>query len=135
MLVLWRGSAISTVALTSEARPSDMNERGQVVGLLGTSQLVPFLWEEGQTTILAPEAWTSPEPRVNDSGQVVYTSGSPVGPSVWQNGRSTPLNRRLTGSEWDLVSADDINNAGQIIGVARTRTGNRMGVVVLTPVR
>ena len=101
--------------------PTDINERGQVVGRSSVGGWwYPFLWSDGVMTSLHPDERSqnpSVAPRVNDAGQVVWTGHSFVYPStgiahafLWSNGVVTDLVA-------DRVSAvAGVNERGEIAG-------------------
>ncbi len=106
----------------STSRPTDINDLGQVVGQSTTAEgrWHPFLWSDAVMTDLhpgAPNFNPYPSPRVNNSGQVIW-SDYPVGvsdtkdlphPFLWSNGVLTDLLGRAG-------SALGINGRGQVVG-------------------
>ena len=55
---------------------------------------------------------------INDAGEIV--GNGKTSPMIWVNGKATDLNTLLpANSGWDLLSANDINDDGQIVGIGR----------------
>lgn len=107
----------------------DINDRGQVVGYSYTDQgFQPFLWQNGTMTNLGDLGIPNAEAHgVNNRGEVVGCSWLPGRPErnetlaehafLWRNGKMYDLNDLVPpDSGWTLVSADKINDQGQIIG-------------------
>lgn len=119
-----------------------INESGQIVGVSSTSSGArrAFLWENGAMRSLGalPGHQVSEARAINDSGQVVGYSrrreGDAAGPTpvLWENGAIIDLQTRLGYTRlWDLSTAVDINNRGEIAA-----TGSylrRFGGVLLAP--
>lgn len=114
------------------------SSNGQTVGeLIGTSSTTPltraFVWDAGVMTELAPldlytESNNGPTTNyhsvamdVNALGQIVGNSqriaGSAAAATLWKNGLPIDLNDLLpSGSGWTLLSAEGINDRGDIVG-------------------
>jgi probable HAF family extracellular repeat protein len=78
---------------------------------------VGYLWETGRVTRLGTLANESESIAcsINNLGQIVGVAGSRA--FLWTNGIITDLNTLISAdSGWQLASATDINDAGQIIG-------------------
>jgi len=121
---LWENGVMIDLGTLGGAysRPTDINNAGQIVGQSTTAEgrWHPFLWSDGVMTDLhpgAPNFNPYPSPRVNNSGQVIW-SGYPVGvsdtrdrphPFLWSNGVLTDLLGRAG-------SALGINDRGQVVG-------------------
>ncbi|MBV9850199.1 MAG: DUF3466 family protein [Armatimonadetes bacterium] len=82
-----------------------------------------FVWQDGHTQEIEARVACA----INDHGQVVGSDGwldnefeqspQPLSAFIWQNGVKTNLQDLLPPeSGWELTSANDINNHGQIIG-------------------
>jgi probable HAF family extracellular repeat protein len=105
---------------------SAVNQAGQIIGILGTTNLGVtdgFLYSAGTLTDLGALGSSGSEAlAINNSGQIVGSS-APSTSSVphavlWQNGVITDLNTRLpSGSPWELLQAQFINDAGRIVGI------------------
>jgi probable HAF family extracellular repeat protein len=121
---LWENGVMIDLGTLGGAysRPTDINDAGQIVGQSTTAEghWHPFLWSDGVMTDLhpgAPNFNPYPSPRVNNSGQVIW-SDYPVGvsdtkdlphPFLWSNGVLTDLLGRAG-------SALGINDRGQVVG-------------------
>jgi len=117
---------------------TDINELGQVAGWSG---LRPFLYSGGGMIDLgALGANGGYATALNDDAVVVgyaYSSLTPGGTGthafVWANGAMTDLNSLVANpGGWELTTAQDINEAGQILGTACQ--GGSCASVLLTPV-
>lgn len=125
---IWNGSKlkdIGTLGGTFSA-PTWLSDRGHVVGLSSTTNdeaVHGFLWKNGTMVDLGTlnddvcsVAWGA-----NSKGQVVGIS-SPlcvVGHAfLWENGSMVDLNTLIpAGSSLELIYAEAINDAGEIIGI------------------
>ncbi len=117
-----------------------INELGQIVGV-DNGQAV--LWHNGQRTELGALAGDqrSRAHSINDLGVAVgYSDEAPNGSNderavMWVDGVAIDLNtlEGVIGGGWKLVSATDINNAGQILGQGISPRGIYQGFL-LSPV-
>jgi hypothetical protein len=114
---------------------------GDLIGTTSTTSLTrAFLWQEGTMTVLPPFNLYTPENNgattnyhseakdINEAGLVVGNSsrisGSPAVATLWENGLPIDLNTFLpAGSGWVLLSAEGINENGDIVGYG-TFNGN-----------
>ncbi len=120
----------------------DINASEAVVGCSKTSNETShaFLWDSGAIADLGTLGGTeSCAYAINNAGKVVgYSTMAPSGNSsyhafVWHNGTMTDLNNLLPpNSGWELTSASDINNNGQIVGSGTFNAQHRN--YLLTPV-
>lgn len=123
--VIWE-DGISTEISYFVSPGLEINELGQVAGSIPTpTGLHAALWDSGVLTDLGTLGWkTSTFSGFNNRGQVVGSSGTltqwdPGKPFLWQNGVMVDVNTLLSaGSEWQIMTADDINDSGQIVGKA-----------------
>lgn len=125
-----------------------INNLGQVVGQVRTadgSTRVASLWQpNGTLTVLGilPGQSASSATGINSKGQVVgstFDSGSNwSGGFIWQNGVLTDLNTLIPeDSGLLIINASNINERGQISGMATVVTGPHAGdihSILLTPV-
>ncbi len=103
----------------SEARASDINDFGQIVGELEKGNLRhAALWQAGEVIELGtlPGGNFSTASAINNSGQIVGLAGNsaigPLRPFLWQDGVMTDL--KLPLGPWG--EANDINETGAIVG-------------------
>ncbi len=107
---------------------------GDLIGTTSTTSLTrAFLWEEGTMTELPPFNLYTPENNgattnyhseakdINEAGWIVGNSsrisGSPAVATLWEDGVPIDLNTVLpAGSGWVLLSAEGINENGDIVG-------------------
>jgi len=149
---LWEnGNMIDLGVLPGEVKSaaSDINENGQIVGSSSHQQETypfltiqrPCLWENGQIIDLGlpPGYVRGVATGINNQGQIVgwmatTLSGGSDHAFVWQNGAWIDLNYLIPpNSGWELHSASDINDNGQIIGSGAAPSGSIQGFL-LTPV-
>jgi probable HAF family extracellular repeat protein len=130
--------------------PMDINARGDVVGFSnppgpgdpeGDFIAHAFLWTGADTAIdlgtlagdLFSEAFA-----INGSGQVVGVSFGGANGShaiLWENGMKFDLNSLVPGNLDVIMSAQDINDAGQITGRVRDHLTGQVRAFVATPIR
>ena len=135
---LWENGTMHDLgtALGIEAYTHDINESSQIAGYykLANGTYNAFLWDEGYTYI---DPLTSAESTVatavNDNTQVVGYSGDYA--FLWDEVNGTiDLNSLIEeDSEWILTMANDINNAGQIVGYGINPSGD-YHAFLLTPI-
>lgn len=128
---------------------------GQTVGqLIGTSSTTGitrgFVWNAGVITELSPFNLYSPSNTgattnyhsvandINDAGLVVGNSqrisGSAAVATLWENGIPIDLNTLLpAGSGWNLLNAESINSAGDIVGFGTFGGSNRAFLLMAVP--
>jgi len=126
----------------------DINENGQIVGSSSHQQETypflsiyrPCLWENGQIIDLGlPQGFVrGVATGINNQGQIVgwmatTLSGGSKHAFVWQDGQWHDLNYLVPpNSGWELESASDINDNGQIVGSGAAPSGSIQGFL-LTP--
>jgi len=152
--VLWERGTVTRIPNLGGVTwntPMDINESGDVVGFSnpagpgdpeGDFISHAFLWTKNSAT--AQDLGTlsgdffSEAFATNSRGQVVGVSfGGPHGPHafLWQGGVMTDLNTLVgTGSLDVLLSAQDINDAGQITGRVRDHATGQVLAFVATPI-
>lgn len=142
---IWQNGVSTMLAGGLGGSANDINEGGLVVGTALDEQglLRAALWDKDSLTLLnqlASEFSTlSGATAVNERGQVVgYSERIGEGPDgmaavLWQGGVAIDLNTQVdTFDGWRLITANGINDAGQIIGEATNAAGVRRAFV-LTP--
>lgn len=116
---------------------------GQLIGTTSTTAITrAFAWTGGTMTELAPfnlygPGNTGPTTNyhsvandININGLIVGNSqriaGSAAVATLWQNGVAIDLNTLIApGSGWNLLSAEGINNAGDIVGFGTFQGSSR----------
>lgn len=115
--------------------PDAINNKGQIVGV--DNNYHPVLWQDGIVTDLGTFGGTYSEAiSINDAGTVVgysQTSNEIAHAFVYKNNTLYDLNTLLPAhSGWELNSAIDINDNGQIVGIGQFNAQFRG--FLLTPV-
>ncbi|SPE58628.1 hypothetical protein SBV1_2760003 [Verrucomicrobia bacterium] len=141
--MLWQdGQVIDLSSLDgTESKATALNDRGAVVGWTlptngASGQPRGFIWENGALRWLNPGDSAGSYPcGINNAGQVVGYARTPEGHFVaclWTGDQMVDLND-LVGvkSGWRLVSAESINDRGQIL--ARAVNGKRRCACLLSP--
>ena len=150
--VIWEHGAVDTLPTlggTSWHTPMDINERGDVVGfsnppsagdLLGDFLGNGFFWAKGSATAerIRPldGNTTSQAMGINDRRQVVGVSfgGAPgLRAFLWENGVLWNLNDLVSIAPNVLLSAQHINDAGQITGRVQVAATGEVRAFVATP--
>lgn len=139
--VLWQNGAAVTIDLSklpggASGLPSQINNRGQVVGFSGVPPGVggeAYLWENGRTKGLGVVYGTSSAAfGVNITGQIVgqscVDSSGECHAFLWQDGTMTDLTNSIPGA----VAAVGINDLGQIAGALVT-SGGELHAFLATP--
>jgi probable HAF family extracellular repeat protein len=129
---VWENGKMARLAGT-DARVSDINDRGQIVGSVKRSgRRHAVLWRDGKMIDLGllPGRSESQASAVNERGQVIGTSGQRA--FVWQNGKMTAL-PVLAGMT--RYSAVDINERGEVLGTTLDKRGEPQMVLLWTPKR
>lgn len=115
---------ISRVSATS------INDNGQIAGFAATQNggSVPFIWEDGQFTILptietGEERFESSIADINNSGQAVGVSAGRLDgqPVIWEDGSLNVL--QGFEDEAGSFSPNAINDTGQIVGTTSDAQG------------
>jgi probable HAF family extracellular repeat protein len=115
---LWRRGKMTELAPAIFAAATAVNDRGQVAGyadLAGDKFVQPVLWQHGKITSLGriPGGTSGAAAAINDRGEIVGEMSTTSGAQdsfLWRHGTMTSLG---------AVTADDINNAGEIVGSAQ----------------
>ncbi|MGB8625077.1 MAG: hypothetical protein WCD03_02860 [Candidatus Cybelea sp.] len=117
----------------------DINNRGQIVGysdLSGDTATHAFLWKSSAMSDLGtlPGDTLSVADGINNRGQVVgeSCSASSCRGFIWQKGSMTDLNLLVPpNSNLYVLYGGDINNSGQIAGVALNQKGLERAIVLI----
>ena len=123
--------------------PGAINNLGEVVGtVLGSGYVYEgFIYSDGVIKNLGKDRISPYKIDINDLSQIVFTSSTTAtSPSfyyqdtafIYQNEELTNLND-LVDSNWNITSAEGINNNGQIVGQATFQGQNRG--VILNPIQ
>jgi probable HAF family extracellular repeat protein len=149
---VWTGGAITRLGHISGSSTSssavDVNDSGLAVGSLRTTVYIftsgtAAMWNVrtgAQTLLPEPSGWNSTYGLgVNEHGQIVGEMIGTPDPGydafIFENGETRPLTPLLLDPDgvWAMMSAQDINDAGQIIGTA-VYDGGDTHAVLLSPV-
>jgi probable HAF family extracellular repeat protein len=138
--VLWEDGTPSPLpSLGSWAVAQCLNERGQIAGYAGNpgAAFSAVLWRngaDGAVTNLGilPGDSASFATGINSKGQVVGSDFDPHGNwsngFIWQDGVMTNLNKLISAdSNLYIIAASNINDRGQISGMARVQAGPHAG--------
>ena len=142
---IWHNGVATMLAGGLNGAAYDINEGGLVVGTALDEQglLRAALWDKDSLTLLnqLPSEFStlSGATAVNERGEVVgYSERIGEGPDgmaavLWRDGVAIDLNTQVeTFDGWRLITANGINDAGQVIGEATNAAGVRRAFV-LTP--
>jgi len=126
---LWNGNSMRDLGSLggSYSRATSINAKDQVVGYSHTKSGLThaFIWRDGAMEDLGVLCCDfSVANAINNSGQVVGQSGVPF---LWENGRMRNINDLISASDplkssFTVVSVEDINNIGQMTGVAESNS-------------
>lgn len=135
------GTMIDLGTLGRSSHGYGINDHGQVVGVWESASDVShaFLYSGGTMTDLGTLGGAHSEARgINNAGQVVgesWTLTTVEHAFLYSGGRMIDLNDLLPAdSGWELVSAFDINDAGQIVGFGFHEGQNRAFLLTLSDV-
>jgi probable HAF family extracellular repeat protein len=145
--VLWEnGTAAELIGLNGQLGNAAyaINDHGQAVGYVSSGQIfVPSIWhDKGLTTLpVLPGDYAAFASGINNRGQVVgstFTSSFSWSHGfIGQDGAVTDLNTLIPDdSNLCIVAASNINERGQISGMAQVLAGPDMGkvhAILLTP--
>ena len=146
--VLWEND--TAIPLKDLGQPGNaayaMNDHGQIVGYVSSadgSTIVASIWQNGGVTTIPilPGDGAAFATGINNRGQVVGSTFNSIGWShgfLSQDGVLTDLNSTISGdSNLFIIAASNINERGQISGMATVVTGPDAGnihAILLTPV-
>ncbi len=145
--VLWEND--TAIPLKDFGQPGNaayaINDHGQIVGYVSTADgttIVASIWQNGEVTTIPilPGDSAAFATGVNNRGQVVGSTFNSMGWShgfISQDGVLTDLNTLIPGdSNLLIIAASNINERGQISGMAKVVTGPDTGnihAILLTP--
>jgi probable HAF family extracellular repeat protein len=143
---IWTNGAVTDLDPAGQwgSAANAINDAGLVVGYqtLGSAQRAT-LWQNGTAVDLGvlpgvgngltPWSWAV---GINNKGQIVGSTGiaglGPMRAFIWQNGTMTDLNTLIPdGSDYVIVGATGINDAGQIIAGASRSDGSGHAVLLI----
>ncbi|HIV72036.1 MAG TPA: hypothetical protein H9903_13970 [Candidatus Aquabacterium excrementipullorum] len=142
--VLWDKGQLIDLSGSSASRfgdsAYDINDVGQIVGIELDKAV---LWQDGQRTVLgglAGDDWSAAL-AINNAGVAVgfsdrnFSGSNDQRAVMWLHGEVIDLNSLadVVATGWTLLSATDINEAGQIVGMGVNPQGFYQGYV-LSPV-
>jgi probable HAF family extracellular repeat protein len=148
--VLWEnGTAVQLSDLGRDGNAAyAVNEHGQAVGYVSTadgSTIVASLWQNGARGAVTnlgilPGDGAAFATGINNRSQVVGSTFNSAGWSrgfIWQDGVMTDLNSLISAdSNLFIIAASNINQSGQISGMATVLTGpdkDKIHAILLTP--
>jgi len=143
--VVWSNGTTTEIATPAgwlETDPVDINESGDVVGMVrnqpGMDNGVrrPFLYRDGRMTLLDGFGVFADPRAVNDLGEFVgtYLGGLTTHGYLYSDGAYQDIGRMASLPDgFDIYAADDVNNLGQILVRAQNAAGERR-TFLLTPV-
>lgn len=141
--VVWRDGSITKLARSrgSGAVATAINDRGQVVGYgmdpQNWSRRVGFFWNAGEGVEVRSLGGLQSEPAdVNEHGVVVGTATDALDRAhgfVWKDGHTGRLTDLLVTAGWEIAAALRINDAGQILAMARRSGADTLQGVLLSP--
>lgn len=123
---LWDNTHVTDLGLLPGAYAcgaTSINNHGQVVGWCFVSGFLRgFLWHKGTMTALDHPAGIlgSFAGKINDHGEIAgyaYGSEFQARAVMWKNGTLIDLTTVIAPSAWRLLSAYDINDHGQVVGL------------------
>ncbi|HEY6578010.1 MAG TPA: hypothetical protein VIY09_01690 [Rhizomicrobium sp.] len=147
-MVLWdKNLVISLPTLGGQYwnTPMDINDNADVTGFsdhpgdsVASPNFTTFIWTSstGQTEDLGTLAGDnlSEGLGINDSDQIVGVSYPSGHAFIWENGAMTDLNTLISStSQYTLVDAQDIDNAGAITGEAQDKSTGAIYAFFATP--
>jgi probable HAF family extracellular repeat protein len=139
--LILRDGVFGTVASSRvpPASATGINNRGDVIGVTGNEYVhEAFLREAGGGNRPLPSLGgrQSIPADLNDSRQVVGLSDSPAGEQrgvLWSGGRISDLTDLVDDADWIVVAATAINEAGDIVGLAKRGSSGPTRAVLLIP--
>jgi probable HAF family extracellular repeat protein len=111
----------------------DINDLGQVlVVVMDGSREWSLVWQDGESvqTLAGLGGDSTTANAINNSGLIVGMAKTTDGAKhavLWQDGEIIDLNGLISGTDLVLEYAIDINEQGQIVGIARMPDGSTLG--------
>lgn len=144
--VLWQNDSVTDLRSLGGVMNNvayAINDRGQIVGasdLAGDNTGHAFLWQEGVMADLGTVTgdFSSVAFGINNNGQVVGQSCnsdfSVCRAFLWQAGAMTDLNTLISGgSSLSVISGGDINDRGEIVGIALDQSTGELLAFLAVP--
>ena len=127
---VWEDGVMTDLDIGESAVATGVNNAGQIVGWFTNSdgQSHAFLWDSGTVTELNGQGGSAMATAINQAGTVVgaiMDGGGHWHPAVWRN--TTAAGLELLPGDSDGF-ANDINDAGQIVG--QSRNSNELHAVL-----
>jgi len=136
--VVWENRVRRILPASGSMRADAINNAGWIGGHGSDG---PVLWRDDETIPLAPHlpGFEAVVKGINESGQIVGWVPAGWYPQeftfLWEDGNLIDLQQLLLPEDagWELVEINDINEAGQMVGIAYDPTG-RDQAILLNPV-
>src|SRR5262249_39094522 len=112
-----------------------VNDLGQIVATVAQNSIFRIALSTTASTFLIPAptgVQSVTGPRLNNRGQVVGQISGGSGGWIWDASNGTRLLQNLVPPGWTILSADGINDQGQILARA-SNTSGFSGPVILDP--
>jgi probable HAF family extracellular repeat protein len=144
---LWRNGEFTDLGSLGGTRASatEINDQGAVIGwALPTDATLreahAFVWNEqdGMRDLGTLGGRSSRAYGLNRHGQIVgysHTAENSYVPFLWEQGELRNLNDLVADSSWNLISANAINDRGEILVSGISTAGGKRRALLLTPAK